>query len=896
MTSASYRGALTNPLEDNEMSVLTADYKQTTLSLEALANTLESLYKHNQSLKTVPLVCQNDVLALESLVPGMISNKMPITSFTIDPTRTNLNITTESIGDQLRSVRDRIVKIFKDLWAKVVSWFNSTFRDSKKQSAQAKKDAKDAQDKTNAIEPIEEQVAKAVSESLSEKTGQHISPDEIITTLHEESVKVLEKHTSHNAFVVGRGQGFLSLLKNMEGVGQVIKDLSDKTALLSTAVNRGDTIQTELYNVTLDPLGKIIDPKSKDSGTTVEVLRALLKSVQDGGKPEFAEGELKDLKDKKVQQFLKSSGELGNIVDNLQRVIDTESGMSAVTSAIDKLDSSVAKIGSGENASVVNAVVKEFRNVVSIVGMIYTIVKELHKDLCITASALNKAANGRYKALFSAINDLADKDDWLKQLATMKRSVGLESVDFEVEDSIFEGQDSELAADSHEVPEGKIDELSQAIDDSHKEIDDLTTTQNTLEGMGIESFASTIKDVGKKVIEGIKKLIAKLKEWAKAVWAKITGKNSDVAKHAEEAKKAEKAEEVIEKPAEAFVTEIKQLAVAASNVREEDRSVDQVKILEIAEIILLPPPTEPTPASQSSNNAPIKVTGDANYTKRNYETLYDELLKRHHSAIPYEILFGNAAVNSVASKVKAQIQVADAITEVSSKLVEAVNFLTTGASRENETDWKDTEHASKFMKMMTPVLEPLYIATRHEDITNAKYYAPELLDKLRDRIDGIASTITYISYATQSETTTIPSLDLMVKEKSAIYDFIEVLKSYKADGVDDLISVLNTAAKAFSENVNNTNADKRHYSRCVESMVYLARSMSGVITALGKNAAHCDRYFNTILRIQQRRLRNLSKAAEKAKTLDTSKFSDALKTADAIMKALDDPSVTKITF
>jgi hypothetical protein len=181
----------------------------------------------------------------------------------------------------------------------------------------------------------------------------------------------------------------------MEGVGQVIKDLSDKTALLSTAVNRGDNIQTELYNVTLDPLGKIIDPKSKDSGTTVEVLRALLKSVQDGGKPEFAEGELKDLKDKKVQQFLKSSGDLGNVVDNLQRVIDTESGMSSVTSAIDKLDSSVAKIGSGENASVVNAVVKEFRNVVSIVGMIYTIVKELHKDLCITASALNKAANGR---------------------------------------------------------------------------------------------------------------------------------------------------------------------------------------------------------------------------------------------------------------------------------------------------------------------------------------------------------------------------------------------------------------------------------------------------------------------------------------------------------------------
>lgn len=882
MTSASYGGALTNPLEDNEMSVLTADYKQTTLSLEALANTLESLYKHNQALKTVPLVCQNDVLALESLVPGMISNKMPITSFTIDPTRTNLNITTESIGDQLRSVRDRIVKIFKDLWLKVVTWFNSTFRDSKKQSAQAKKDAKDAQDKTNAIEPIEEQVAKAVSESLSEKTGQHISPDEIITTLHEESVKVLEKHTSHNAFIVGRGQGFLSLLKNMEGVGQVIKDLSDKTALLSTAVNRGDTIQTELYNVTLDPLGKIIDPKSKDSGTTVEVLRALLKSVQDGGKPEFAEGELKDLKDKKVQQFLKTSSDLGNVVDNLQRVIDTESGMSSVTSAIDKLDSSVAKIGSGENASVVNAVVKEFRNVVSIVGMIYTIVKELHKDLCITASALNKAANGRYKALFSAINDLADKDDWLKQLATMKRSVGLESVDFEVEDSIFEGQDSELAADSHEVPDGKVDELSQAIDDSHKEIDDLTTTQNTLEGMGIESFASTIKDVGKKVIEGIKKLIAKLKEWAKAVWAKITGKNSDVAKHAEEAKKAEKAEEVIEKPAEAFVEIVAKEAAKAEKIPEDKRSTSEQKIIELATKLASPEKREATFQAKSLK----------------YEGLYDELIKRHYASVPYRLLFQGGG-EELTSEV---LKVANSLSVNIDKIIDTLDFLK-GMSNDDITIWIDGELEHKYIGLAKKYpFDKLYLGTGaakqglNLEYTNVKEHVNVLMSLTRTLVE----MKTYYDNPENSTSTTIPSIPAgeLKKNEDKIYGFIDSLKSFNTSALDEVIDGLETGLVSLNTVRSETMNGKgfAYFKMSVNNHLGYLKCISSYYTLLQKYATMCDTYFKKIVQIQQRRIRSLKEAATIAGTLDSTVFKDVSQCTDAIMKALDDPSVTEIIF
>lgn len=887
MTSASYRGALTNPLEDNEMSVLTADYKQTTLSLEALANTLESLYKHNQALKTVPLVCQNDVLALESLVPGMISNKMPITSFTIDPTRTNLNITTESIGDQLRSVRDRIVKIFKDLWAKVVSWFNSTFRDSKKQSAQAKKDAKDAQDKTNAIEPIEEQVAKAVSESLSEKTGQHISPDEIITTLHEESVKVLEKHTSHNAFIVGRGQGFLSLLKNMEGVGQVIKDLSDKTALLSTAVNRGDTIQTELYNVTLDPLGKIIDPKSKDSGTTVEVLRALLKSVQDGGKPEFAEGELKDLKDKKVQQFLKSSGDLGNIVDNLQRVIDTESGMSSVTSAIDKLDSSVAKIGSGENASVVNAVVKEFRNVVSIVGMIYTNVKELHKDLCVTASALNKAANGRYKALFSAINDLADKEDWLKQLATMKRSVGLESVDFEVEDSIFEGQDSELAADSHEVPEGKIDELSQAIDDSHKEIDDLATTQNTLEGMGIESFASTIKDVGKKFIEGIKKLIAKLKEWAKAVWAKITGKNSDVAKHAEEAKKAEKAEEVIEKPAEAFVEIVAKAAKEAEKTPADQRTEDLDKLIAMAESLI--------PPEDKANGAKI--------SSLKYEGLYDRLLAKRMETRAFSIFIGSSETHKKSSS-NAALGVISWVKEHSNNIKpvqDALEYILSTTPEERISDNSDVLREFWSYAKKIQLFSGNGMANglgQAPDLAQLKIYIETMSNVLRDDMKPIYD----ISDDTSTAVKTVSKLssEAIIEIRDNAFATANELVSFDSKSLTTLIDSLSSVVNSYNTEVSNRSykeAGKHQaYTLVINALVRYLTQLSKAYGTLQRVASECSKFFENMIRIQKRRIRSLKEAATIAGTFDQNLIPDLHRASQALYAAMQDPNITSLVF
>ena len=880
------RGALTNPLEDNEMSVLTADYKQTTLSLEVLANTLESLYKHNQAIKTVPLVCQNDVMVLESLVPGMISNKMPITSFTVDPTRTNLNITTESIGDQLRSVRDRIVKIFKDLWLKVVSWFNSTFRDSKKQSAQAKKDAKDAQDKTNAIEPIEEQVAKAVSESLSEKTGQHISPDEIITTLHEESVKVLEKHTSHNAFVVGRGHGFLSLLKNMEGVGQVIKDLSDKTTLLSTAVNRGDNIQTELYNV-LDPLGKIIDPKSKDSGTTVEVLRALLKSVQDGGKPEFAEGELKDLKDKKVQQFLKSSGDLGNVVDNLQRVIDTESGMPSVTSAIDKLDSSVAKIGSGENAAVVNAVVKEFRNVVSIVGMIYTIVKELHKDLCVTASALNKAANGRYKALFSAINDLADKEDWLKQLATMKRSVGLESVDFEVEDTIFEGQDSELATDSHAVPDGKIDELSQAIDNTHKELDDLTTTQNTLEGMGIESFASTIKDVGKKFIEGIKKLIAKLKEWAKAVWAKITGKNSDVAKHAEEAKKAEKAEEVIEKPAEAFVEIVAKAAKEAQKTPADQRTKDLDKLIAMAESLI--PPED-------------KANG-ANISSLKYEGLYDKLLAKHMETRAFSIFIGSSERRKRDSS-NAALGVISWVKEHSNNIKpvqDALEYILSTTPEERISDNGDAlrefwEYAKKIQFFSGNGMAKGLGQT--PDLVQLRTYIETMSSVLRDDIKPIYN----ISDDTSTAVKTVSKLssEAITEIRDNAFATANELVSFDSKSLTTLIDSLSSVVTTYNTEVSNRgykeSGKHQAYTFVINALVRYLTQLSKAYGKLQSVASECSKFFEDMIRIQKRRIRTLKEAATIAGTFDQNLIPDMHRASQALYAAMQDPNITNLVF
>ena len=97
------------------MSLLTPEYDNVYVSLEQLAGTLEQLYRHKTTLLKTPLICQSDALSLEALVPGMISNRLPVASYTTDMSPVNVTPTVESIGDQLRSIRDRIVKVFKDL-------------------------------------------------------------------------------------------------------------------------------------------------------------------------------------------------------------------------------------------------------------------------------------------------------------------------------------------------------------------------------------------------------------------------------------------------------------------------------------------------------------------------------------------------------------------------------------------------------------------------------------------------------------------------------------------------------------------------------------------------------------------------------------------------------------
>ena len=660
------------------MSLLTPEYDNVYVSLEQLAGTLEQLYRHKTTLLKTPLICQSDALSLEALVPGMISNRLPVASYTTDMSPVNVTPTVESIGDQMRAIRDRIVKVFKDLWAKLVGWFNSTFRDSGKKSDQAKKDAKDAQDKTNAIEPIEDKVINAITKEMSDKAGQPIKPAEVIATLHEEAIKVLEQHTSHNAYVVGRNTGYLTLFKNMAGTANVLKNLTAACEKLTATINAGGEVDTALYVVDLTSLGKLVDPSAKDAASTIEVLRGLAKLVADGRRPEFAEGDLKDLTDPKIQKFLKTSADLGNTIDDLQAVIETERGMDAVTKAIDHLDGSVKKIESPENASKVNTVIAEFRHVATVIGMIFGVVKDLHADVCITAAALNKAANGRYKALFSAINELPDRDDWLKQMASMKRSVGLESADFEVEDSVFEGNDSsdELSFDSHEVDEAHAVELTKALDDDHSEVSNLLTTSTTLENMGIESFADTIKDVAKKVIETIKALIAKLKEWAKAIWAKLTGKNSDVVKLAEAAKKAEHVEVTIEKPAQEFMDFVNKAVVEVEKVTPEKRTDDQNKVIEVATKLM----------------APEDTAGGGKLSQLHYLNLYDELLRRNYESVPVFVLL-RGGKDQVATEI---VKVANSLSVNVDKIVDTLEFLK-GMSTDEINTWIDGPVEAKYI-------------------------------------------------------------------------------------------------------------------------------------------------------------------------------------------------------
>lgn len=884
------------------MSLLTPEYDNVYVSLEQLAGTLEQLYRHKTTLLKTPLICQSDALSLEALVPGMISNRLPVASYTTDMSPVNVTPTVESIGDQLRSIRDRIVKVFKDLWAKLVGWFNSTFRDSAKKSDQAKKDAKDAQDKTNAIEPVEDKVINAITSEMSEKAGQPIKPAEVIATLHEESVKVLEQHTSHNAYVIARNTGYLTLFKNMAGTANVLKNLTAACEKLTATINAGGEVDTALYVVDLTSLGKLVDPSAKDAASTIEVLRGLAKLVADGRRPEFAEGDLKDLTDPKIQKFLKTSADLGNTIDDLQAVIETERGMDAVTKAIDHLDGSVKKIESPENASKVNTVIAEFRHVSTVIGMIFGVVKDLHADVCITAAALNKAANGRYKALFSAINELPDRDDWLKQMASMKRSVGLESADFEIEDSVFEGNDQgdELSFDSHEVDEAHAVELTKALDDDSSEVNNLMTTSTTLENMGIESFADTIKGVANKIVEAIKAFIARMKAWMKSIWAKLTDSNSDVSKEADKAEKAEVAETKITKSAEDFTDIVFKQADEASKVSPDKQTVEQKVVIHAAEIL--------TSADDAEAKTPLRTL--------NYESLYDGILKRNYDAVPHRLLFPNDTRDTAKALITDNLLLV--IKHMSTHvdvIIDSAEFLQK-LTPEEQGSWIGTELETNFLAIVkrfpfTMDIPGLPISKQNANwneskLERASSYSTELWNYVTS-FNSATSVFRYTAPIKNSDraNSNVPVLQLSPDELKLLdkgtKSFVKQLKGFNSKSLDKVIASLEKTTAVLNKNAEETKdiAQPERISRTVhrhllERTCDLLMAISRLYQYLTTISLACARYFKMVNTVQKRRLRSLKEAATIMGKLDTTLIPDAGKAAQAMMAALDDPNVTAI--
>lgn len=884
------------------MSLLTPEYDNVYVSLEQLAGTLEQLYRHKTTLLKTPLICQSDALSLEALVPGMISNRLPVASYTTDMSPVNVTPTVESIGDQLRSIRDRIVKVFKDLWAKLVGWFNSTFRDSAKKSDQAKKDAKDAQDKTNAIEPVEDKVINAITAEMSDKAGQPIKPAEVIATLHEESVKVLEQHTSHNAYMVARNTGYPSLFKNMAGTANVLKNLTAACEKLTATINAGGEVDTALYVVDLTSLGKLVDPSAKDAASTIEVLRGLAKLVADGRRPEFAEGDLKDLTDPKIQKFLKTSADLGNTIDDLQAVIETERGMDAVTKAIDHLDGSVKKIESPENASKVNTVIAEFRHVATVIGMIFGVVKDLHADVCITAAALNKAANGRYKALFSAINELPDRDDWLKQMASMKRSVGLESADFEVEDSVFEGNDSsdELSFDSHEVDEAHAVELTKSLDDDHTEVNNLMTTSTTLENMGIESFADTIKGVANKIVEAIKAFIARMKAWMKSIWAKLTTGNSDIAKEADKAEQAEQAENKISKDAEHYTNELFKQAAEANNTAPDKQTAEQKSVIRAAELL--------TPPTDTEAKVPLKAM--------RYESLYDALLKRHYDAVPHRLLFPDTRDNARRLITDELLVVIKHMTANIDDLIDSATFLQK-MSDDEAGRWIGTDIEAKFLDIInkfpfTIDVPGLVISRQNRNwdpncLKSASSYSMGLMNYAGD-FKAVMGIYNY-SAPPESDSAKVnaPVLQLSVNElktlDKGVKSFVKQLKGFNSKPLEKIVASLEKTTTALQADNDSRDRSKmeanekmsRTYHRLIlERTSDLLMAISRLYQYVTTLSMVCTRYFKTVNAVQKRRLRSLKEAATIMGKLDTTLIPDAGKAAQAMMAALDDPNVTAI--
>lgn len=85
-----------------------------TKELDEATNTLALLEANQQAIAEVGVISKDEVVALESLFPGIITDKIPLTGFTTMHSAAGFDVSQEALTERVREIINRIIKAIKE--------------------------------------------------------------------------------------------------------------------------------------------------------------------------------------------------------------------------------------------------------------------------------------------------------------------------------------------------------------------------------------------------------------------------------------------------------------------------------------------------------------------------------------------------------------------------------------------------------------------------------------------------------------------------------------------------------------------------------------------------------------------------------------------------------------
>ena len=566
-------------------------------SLAQTAASLESLFQRTKTLRDDRVISKDYALSLESAFPGVISKGCNLSGFTNNPSKTNYDVAVESITDKLKNMKDTVVKFFKQMVDKFVEWFRNLFKRNKDTGKNIISQYKNAVSIMERCEEIEGNVINDLTKTLNQLARASGSSE----TFDATDMRIKLKKSSAKAFLDRETDLMKSTLampvstkfdedfKDIEGI---YDDMIDKVDLLVKDTNSGALVEsggaTSKYKLSSKSNELLFGTSNPPTERGVSEAIAKFKTAESQIKDKFTKfvhnpNDITDVflvsKAMDYNNVFGSYWEKKELVINSIESFDTFSKLEKKLATIAELSSKLVEVSIKVNEaegimSPTSTTILHLQTAFTITTCIFNIAKVSYENGLRLANATIAAAKIRAKDLARILKnaehpDAAKYDKELKALVISTESVMSDSVEI-------------IEEFSHETPDSELGEINEIMNAS-KELNDLNTTQTTLESLGLESALDTAKEIAKKAKAKIKELIQKIIKWFKDVWAKFTGKDSDVAKEAQEMKETTDKDPV--KTKENEVVEI--ILEQSSNISKGD-AVDPVKANQLRDAVINP--------------------------------------------------------------------------------------------------------------------------------------------------------------------------------------------------------------------------------------------------------------------------------------------------------------------